>query len=69
MISKRQEKIVQNQLWIDGKGRRERYRKGVDVGEGEGVGSSSHSHPPPHFNAKELLNGLALLVDGQKKMR
>jgi hypothetical protein len=40
-----------------------------DGDEGEGVGLSSDCHPPPHLNAKQLWNGLALLVDGQKKMK
>jgi len=37
--------------------------------EREGVGSFSHCHPHPQLNAKQLLSGLALLVDGQKKMK
>jgi hypothetical protein len=44
---------------------RVRVRVGQD--EGEGVGSPLHSHTNPHLNAKQLLSGSALLVDGQKK--
>jgi hypothetical protein len=52
-------------------------KKGESVGvgededgdEGEGLGSSWHCHLHPHLNAKQLLSGLVLLVDGQKTMK